>query len=326
MKYFVIGDLQAKRENLHHVESVCLEAETQEHEYVIWLGDMLEHRGRIEAEVLNFLYSYFKRSRKRHFILCGNHDLVSVHSESTALEPLKALKNVWVIDTPTFLPNPDTHCIFVPYYRDPAKFLHAISFPGIKAVFCHQGIKEFTMGSGYTEDEAVSMDDVKQFQLVVAGHYHTPMERGNVVYLGSPFSHSFGESNERKRYGIFDSDSLQFTYVPSNFPAHTTIEIELPMQEPITATYFGFGEGRSLSQPTRAIVTGSEDQIKDFQNRDKVPDKFPGVKFIYRPRGGVNKAAISDKLTNSDKFATWAKDIKKLDEKVTKMGLDLLKS
>lgn len=311
----IIGDLQAKRENLQECVSLFAQIESLAKERnintVVFLGDMLERRGLIEAECLNTLFSYFSSSNLHHYIVCGNHDQISTHNDSTALEPLKALKNVNIYDEPGQLGN----ILFMPYYRNPKGFLYDITLwlprlPNTPILLCHQGIKEFTIGSGYTEDEAVNVSDLKAFKLVVAGHYHTPMNKANVVYLGSPFSHSFGESNEEKRLGILNTETVELEYIPTNFRKHMTYT--LGVNDPLPAI-----DDKNLY---RFIIEGTDDEIKNYT--PLITGR--NVKYVMRPKSVAQTVVISETLTHQDKWVKWAKDIKQLDDEVIQKGLELL--
>jgi DNA repair exonuclease SbcCD nuclease subunit len=314
------GDLQMKRENLPECASLFEQVESLAKEKnvntVVWLGDMLDRRGLVEAECLNALFNYFSSSQLNHNIIVGNHDLLSIHSTQSALEPLKALPNVNIYDKPGQIGN----VLILPYSRNPKNFLDAIELwvsrlPKDPILLCHQGIKEFTIGSGYTEDEAVNVSDLEAFKLVVAGHYHTPMNKANVVYLGSPFSHSFGESNEEKHLGILNTDTCAIEYVATNMRQHYTHEVSLDFQDP---EYFNNLDMKDLH---RFILSGTEEQIKEFQKNHQ---PISGIKYIYRQQGDSNNVAISETLTNHDKWIKWAKDIKQLDKAIVEAGLELL--
>lgn len=331
IRYLVVGDVQAKKENLDLVKQLLQQVEEKavaEKLDVIWLGDMLDRRGHIEAEVLNVLYNHFDHTKVYNYIVVGNHDLISMTSTETALEPLKALENVIVVDKPTYLNDkPLGTTLMVPYYRNPQKFLEAINdpsnLPKPTTLICHQGIKEFTIGSGYTEDEAVLLDDLAAFKLVVAGHYHTPRQMANVVYLGSPFSHSFGESNEHKRLGLLDLKTSTISFIETDFRQHLSFNIDLTKPEGDIDTVDVAGRMRDI---IRVIATGTEAQIKEFQKSEFV--QLPGtlnIKFIYRIIKDKSQALISENLTNVDKFVKWAKDIKKLDSETVELGMELLK-
>lgn len=319
--WLVVGDLQAKQQNLpecvllfEKVENLAKEKNINK---VIWLGDMLDVRGRIEAVCLNTLFNYFSSSKLYHYIVVGNHDLLNLHTTEHSLEPLKAIPNVNIYDKPGQLGN----MLFMPYYRDADKFLEDMRLwltrlPKNPILVCHQGIKEFTIGSGYTENEAIGLSDVPEFSLVVAGHYHAPKDMANVCYLGSPFSHSFGESNEHKRLGILNTETAQIEFIPTDFRRHVSIDIDLN-----TFDFNGIINYNS-NDLTRAIVTGTEEQIEKFKLGTH--SNSSNLKFIYRPTSSASIVKIQDNLTNKEKWLKWSKEIKQLDESTINAGLELL--
>lgn len=274
---------------------------------------MLERRGLVEAECLNSLYNYFSRSKLNHYIIVGNHDLLSLHTSKHALTPLRSLKNVKIIDSAQMI---SATMGAIPYMRNPRIFLselEKLKEEGCQYLFCHQGIKEFTINSGYTEEEAIELNDVSDLHLVVAGHYHTPKQMGNVVYLGSPFSHSFSESNETKRLGIFDETTGTMQYIPLDiFPKHVTINLDLnSVQEKMDYNPRDF---------VRVIATGTQRQIEEF----KAKFMTPRVKWIFNATDTVS-APIAETLSNEQKWIKWAKDIKQLGDHHVTLGLELLK-
>lgn len=313
MNFLIVGDIQCKRENLHLVEKLFDTIE-EIGLPVILLGDLLERRGLIEAECLNAYYKYFKASKLKFYVIVGNHEMLSIHSKETALLPLKSLSNVVLVDTPTFL-GQNTGVLLVPYYRNPIEFLNSITFPGVKYLIGHQGVKEFTLGSGYTETEAVNIKDLKQFKQVICGHYHSPQERENVVYLGSPFSHSFSEANEVKRLGIFDEEQGLISYIETDFPKHLSFDVNCDE----------FAKGDTISAAGdnfyRVCLKGSADNISKFPK-----EQYPNVKFIEQPDSEQFESEIKETESHEAMFTKWLRDVKKEDDMdIEDIGLGILK-
>ena len=76
-------------------------------------------------------------------------------------------------------------------------------------------------------------------------------------YLGSPFSHSFGESNEKKRLGILDAESKKIEFIPINkFPKHISMEINVKSSAPKIDDYNHW----------RIVFSGTEKDINNFKN------------------------------------------------------------
>jgi len=304
-KYTVIGDLHLEHSNIDKVKKLFNQIESMGNN-TIFLGDMLNRRGLIEASCLNLLYKLFSDSRRLHTIICGNHDQLSISSMEHSLEPLKSLPNVIIYDKPGTFDN----ILFMPYYRNPNQFLADLN-KNSKYLFCHQGVKEFSMGSGYTDNEAIDIKELAHFDRCVIGHYHSPMEKDNVVYLGTPFSHSFGESNEVKRLGIFDSETGELEYIKTDFPRHITVNLDLSRSDILDIDYY---------DNNRVILLGSREQIALF---DK--SKYPGVKFIEECTSEVVKTVLKETQTPQSMFDNWFKDVKKeTNPEIYELGLKIL--
>lgn len=318
MNWLVVGDIQLRRENKEVIRDVLTLVEAQSSNFRrLFVGDMLERRGHIEADCLNMLYEYFRDSEAQHVIIVGNHDKIKLDSTEHSLEPLKSLPNVLIVDKPTVI-SPEI--LAMPYYRDPELFLSELELlkeenPDYKYLFCHQGIKEFTVDSGYEESEAIELVNVSSFKRVIVGHYHAPMDKENTCFIGSPVSHSFGESNQNKRLAIFNDvdNTLKFKPV-RDMPRHITFEIDCDI-----CTYDGNELTLDKNNYYRVILRGSPENIAKFPK-----EKYPNVRFREEPIVIINDNKLSENTSNLDKFTKWAKEIRNLDEETIKLGLECL--
>ena len=59
-------------------------------------------------------------------------------------------------------------------------------------------------------------------KLFIVGHYHKFQKNENILYLGTPYSHSFGEANQKKYILIVDQD-LDFIETSQFLPQHYKI-------------------------------------------------------------------------------------------------------
>lgn len=61
--------------------------------------------------------------------------------------------------------------------------------------------------------------------IVLLGHVHKPQKLGHIHYVGSPFQQDYGEAGEQKRVLIFDTDTLDCTWVPlTDFPTYNIVD------------------------------------------------------------------------------------------------------
>jgi DNA repair exonuclease SbcCD nuclease subunit len=284
------------------------------HRDVIHLGDIFHTKEKLSSKTLNLVYRKLKASKLNHVILVGNHDWHSLECTEHSLELFKDLPNVLVVDKPTILPVGNRAALFLPYYHDLQKFKNALTFPKrektpCSVLFMHQGVTGFDYGNGFIAVDELDFEAVSGFVKVISGHFHKYQEKGNLVYLGTPYTQDHGESNQKKFLGILKPDlSLELIETDSVFPKHTTHTLQCPVTE--------FPD---ISKPGyyRFILTGSQEAVDAFPK-----DQFPGVKIIPRPNVSANTLKLTEKLSNEGKFQLWAKD--KLDNETTKLGLELL--
>jgi hypothetical protein len=83
--------------------------------------------------------------------------------------------------------------------------------------FGHFEFVGFKMNSSYICERGQDPNEVNDFKRVYSGHFHTPSEKGNIQYLGSPYAQTFHDVDSTRGYYIFDDGELEFiefTYAP----------------------------------------------------------------------------------------------------------------
>lgn len=320
-KFTIIGDPHATHKNLDKINTLFDLVEDLGQE-AIWLGDFLDTKEVIRGKCLNLLYERFKQSKLDHIVLIGNHDWFNLECEDHALKVLKELPNITIVDEPTLCYD----MLFLPYNHDPKTIKKWLKNTDAKTVFGHFDICGFDYGNGFMCEEGLSVKDFKKFNLVVSGHFHKFQQQDNLVYLGTPFSHSFGESNQDKYIAIFDKDKkidndnephlcngLELIRTP--FPSHITIEIDCDDENP---SMLGYQENDIV----RVIYKGSKENIETYKNKSHFPE---GTKIIEKPNDEyANTTVIDETLDNVVKFQQFANDVKQLDVETVKLGTQIL--
>lgn len=312
--YTVIGDPHCKPNNLSEmgtlfgiVEDTALPT--------IWLGDLLDTKEVIRGKCLNAYLNYFKRSKLDHIVLVGNHDWFNLECKEHSLEPLKDLENVTIVDSPIS----HNGMLFLPYIHGGDAVREALGnlvpkvvkkdFPILVA---HLEVTGFDFGNGHICEAGLGLEDLKMFDLVVSGHFHKFQEKGNLVYLGTPFSHSFGESNQTKFIAILDSETQRLEYIATPFAQHLTIEIDADKVSTIRKV--------DTKNHVRIILTGRPENIAKVNK-----DEYPDVKFIERPDETLEgEISISETASNEEKFQTWAEG-KSISKETIALGLEIMK-
>jgi DNA repair exonuclease SbcCD nuclease subunit len=311
MRYLIVGDIHSRPDNLHKIHKLFKLVESKELP-VIWLGDLLDTKDIVRAQCLNAYINYFKNSKLDHIVLTGNHDFISADSKEHSLEALKLLKNVIVIDGP-FVKG---ESLFLPYYRNPEEFREVIShFKYTKYLFMHQDIVSMDYGNGYISTEGNTLEDLITFKQVISGHYHCYQKKDNLIYLGTPFSHNFGESNQDKYLGIFNDEDGGFCTIGTPtllFPKHITHNVDAGNPH-----YFDTNNVDHV----RIILKGTREQLDAF---DKT--HYTGFKIIEECVSEAHKSTLKETDTPESIYSKWYKEVKKgEDEELFNLGLEVLK-
>lgn len=315
----IVGDIHTSLNNLDKVEKLFNDIEEIGLE-VIHLGDIFNDKAIIRAECLNLVYEKLKKSKLKHTILIGNHDLINLQSKEHSLETLKELSNVNIIDSLQICGGMS----FIPYIHDLAEFRTELDkVPRGHILFIHQGVNDFDYGNGIIEEKGIDFSEFKEFPLVIAGHFHKYAKKDNLVYLGTPFSQNFGETNQDKKVAILNTENLFLKYIPTDFPRHMTLELDLAAIKDSTsldARLFeaGIDKARDL---IRVVLSGTEEALLKFDR-----SSYPNIKFIEKCKElASDEVKISETSSNSDQFLMWCKT-NALKKEIIELGLEILKA
>lgn len=231
---------------------------------LIIAGDLNDSKAVIRGEVANELIHVFKATYHkgtRTVVIPGNHDLLSVKDNAHSLNFLRPY--TVLLDSPQSLYK--MHLI--PYQITNEAFLKAIE--GLKdgtIVIAHQGFKGANLGSYFKDDSSVDPAAVKHLK-IFSGHYHMHQDIGTVTYIGSPFTHTFGEANDGpKGYLVIYEDG---SYVHHHIKLRKHIIVERT-----TENLYEMIENYSPGDVIQIKVTGT---YNDLDNIDK---KALGLKLI----------------------------------------------
>lgn len=316
MKYAVCGDPHLTHKTLYIaaalfalIEEIGLPT--------IWLGDFLDTKEVIRGKCLNALIAYLASSKLHHHILIGNHDWFNLECKAHALEALKLLPNVTIIDKPMQVND----LVMFPYIHDREKLSQELAnfCDKDKTLFAHLEVTQFDFGNGHICTSGIPLESLKGFKRVISGHFHKYQESGNLTYLGTPFSHSFGETNQVKYLGMYDTETNELKLAETPFPKHITVEFNC--DNPCDQWLL---DESSPENFYRFILTGSQANI----------DKFPraayeklNVKWISRPSDdAINNVAIDETISNESQFQKWATEIRNMDKETVALGMSILEA
>ena len=309
-KYIVVGDPHCTHKSLDKIDKLFDIVEERPEETIIWLGDFLDTKEVIRGKCLNLLQKRFTNSEKQHIIIIGNHDYFNLDCEEHSLEVFKNLHpQVTIVDKVIKTDG----MWFVPYHHDMDKLKESLNvIPSNESVFGHFDIIGFDYGNGYISEGGLRHSDLKRFKRCISGHYHKYQERGNLTYIGTPFSHSFGESGQNKFIAIYDRKLDEVELIPTPFEQHYTWDINCDETQ--------IGPLLNNKDLHRIILKGSKENIGSF-DRSTLP---PGTKIVERPDIEEMSIVIDEVDNNFKQFRKWAGDVKELDTETIQLGIKIL--
>ena len=219
----LISDVHFSVKNLEPASSALraalkLAADNDAHLFI--LGDLLDEKSIVRGEVIARIINILGDFDVRPFILRGNHDQLHEKSEAHSLEFLRPYATI--IDEPTLVGR----FFFIPYMHNPSTtVVKDLSIPKGATLMMHQGFKGASMGD-YVVDKS-SLDPVlfKDFK-VFSGHYHNHQTVGTITYVGSPYTITFGEANDRPKGILLVCRNNAFSTSKLRLRQHTIIETD----------------------------------------------------------------------------------------------------
>lgn len=311
--FTVIGDPHITLKSLDRAQELFRIVETQGRD-CIWLGDILDTKEVIRGKCLNAFNNYIKSSELRHIILVGNHDYFNLECEDHSLQVLKNLPNVVIVDKY----YSEQGIAFIPYIHDQSALKSVLEAITERTLFCHVDVSGFDYGNGHICENGLKLEDLSKFKRVVSGHFHKFQRTKNLTYLGSPFSHSFGESDQIKFIAEYDVVNDDLIMMETGLPQHRTFKY-LELSSSDRAPLFDFIEIHK-NDIIRVELHGTQQEINAFPRENAY-----NIKWVPKPtETSNNKIVLEEGTDNHQQFVKWAKEVRNLDQDTVELGLKIL--
>lgn len=201
-------------EHLQCADVILDLVEKEKIDKVVFLGDLWSVVGdNMSCQTLHAVTEFFYKFAEKHiniYAIVGNHDLGSHigNRYSHKLKPFMSWTNMYVYDKPTITEN----FVYMPYCisdEQAQTFLENIPDKENKIVFSHLEIKGFPLGNGIETQHGVELSLLKQFKMVLQGHYHCGGSLGkNIQIAGSTQRLSFKDQGKaRDNILIYDTET-----------------------------------------------------------------------------------------------------------------------
>lgn len=198
-------------------------------------GDIFHNRSHISVETLSvakIFFDYFKDFNI--FISTGNHDCFKKDSSDVnSISILDGWNNIHIIEnSPSTLYTVKNKSItLVPWGAS----LNDVSKSDI--IFGHFEINSFYMNSYKLCEHGITYKELlKKSPMVISGHFHKKdhrkYENGDIVYLGSPFQHNFGDAKDSRGIYVLNTENNELEFVENNIsPKHYKVKLNENLNE-----------------------------------------------------------------------------------------------
>jgi DNA repair exonuclease SbcCD nuclease subunit len=215
---------------------------------IIFAGDLFQDRQKIHIisyeKTFRLISEFFneinhEEEEMQLYLLLGNHDMWFADQwDVSSVSPLRAIRNVHVIDQPCSLEiEHGLNIDFLPYTKNPIEDIKTHFKKKNDILISHCSIDGATLNSIYNTKAEISVeyegdmvkvgvDSFKGWKKVFLGHYHCAQKlNDSVEYIGSPLELNFGEAHQEKHIIVFDTKTMETEYIINDFsPKHLIIK------------------------------------------------------------------------------------------------------
>jgi len=196
---------------LTHLKDYCL---SNNIDTIVNAGDFFHTKARAYAPHVIQAWLRIKdiyKNKIKQYSLIGNHDMANPNNTMNSImftfsDYSKIIPDYYFIDFEK------TRIHFLSYTKN--MFENFILAEEKKNVLiAHVDIIGFIMPNGFRSTTGFNLEDFKDFDLVISGHYHKHQLKDNVVYVGSPYQTSFAERNQEHGFVLLDVDDITWEFV-----------------------------------------------------------------------------------------------------------------
>jgi DNA repair exonuclease SbcCD nuclease subunit len=204
-------------------------------EDIIIPGDIFHNRSHISVETLSVAKSFFDYFKDFNIIIStGNHDCYKKDSSDVnSISILDGWNNIQVIeDSPKTIHTVKGKTITLIPWGSSVKDIENCDI-----IFGHFEINSFYMNSYKLCEHGITYKELlNKAPMVISGHFHKRdhrnYEKGDIVYLGSPYQHNFGDIKDDRGIYILDTDDNKMEFIENNIsPKHYKVKINEKIEE-----------------------------------------------------------------------------------------------
>lgn len=158
---------------------------------------------KLSLKIAEKLTSKFKRGV---FVILGNHDVYyKDRTDTHSLEGFdKIYPNFHVFEEPKILSINSHKFAMIPWIENLEELKKKVGQHSADFVFCHADIKGFSLNKVQKLEHGLEVSDLNRFKRIYSGHIHIRQEKGNVLYVGTPYEMDRGDRGNIKGFYVID--------------------------------------------------------------------------------------------------------------------------
>lgn len=248
-KIFVLGDLHLGVRNnslewseiqydylvnsfLNKIDEEGFDPET---DILVQVGDWNHVRESTNTRIyklsIQIAEKFTKKFKRGVYVILGNHDVY--YKDRTDTHSLagfdKIFSNFHIFEKAEQLKVGQHKFLMLPWIENLALLKETIAKnSSADYVFCHTDFKGFNLNKVTKLEHGLEASDIETFKRIYSGHIHIRQEKGNVLYVGTPFEMDRGDRGNEKGFYVLDlsENNISEKFVPNTVsPRHIKFEI-----------------------------------------------------------------------------------------------------
>lgn len=286
-KIFVLGDLHLGIRNnslewsdiqsdflinyfLNKIDEEGFDPET---DILVQVGDWNHVRESTNTRIYKLSLEIAKRFTQKFkrgvYVILGNHDVYyKDRTDTHSLEGFDLIyKNFHVFEKPKALQINSHKFLMLPWIENLESLKTVVnSNRSCEYVFCHADFKGFNLNKVTKLEHGLEKEDVSDFKRIYSGHIHIRQEKGNTLYVGTPYEMDRGDRGNTKGFYILDVSGPTVT--------------ERFVENPVSPRYVKHDIMDLLSLPKKQVSNLFKNNFVDILINSNFTQKFPISQFI----------------------------------------------
>jgi len=249
-------------------------------------GDVFHSRKAIALSTIDVAYKFFEILKDFNVrIITGNHDCLYLDNSNVhSISLLKQWENISVYDEPHYENIGGKMVGFIPWGTNVSEMLKC------DVMFGHYEITGFQMGpAAFCKEGMTATDLLKKSPLIFSGHFHKPQKNtykaGEIIYMGSPYQHNWGEKGQEKYIYELDFKTLELIDIENTeSPKHVEISdaADIDLVDGNIVRIFADDKDSDLIELVKSKDTATVEAIVEDKQIKKAAETiadFKGVDF-----------------------------------------------